>query len=417
MPRRRPYLDAGQSRNPVADLPEKLDPGLAVRKLAAARAKPHRDDVIGGKSRRHALELDETLDQQSGASEEHQRECHFGDDQETAQPAARTAKAALALRIPSPSLEPGMEIGPRRADCWRQAKDDAGEDRYGERERENRSVDAEHVEPRDVAGIDRPYDIETRQRDQQADRPAHQAEQHALEKQLSHQALPRRAERGADRHFFLAAGGTRQQQVGDIRAGDQQHERDRSEEHEHCPAHVADDLLEQRNDADGKRPVALVLVANPGGNHAHIGLRVGHRHTRLEARHDVVVLVSPPGHGIGAERQRQEDVHPPDARDRRHDLVVQQKIRTEHAGDRELVLSLPRSLDDAVHRDAAADDVRIRVEDASPEAMTENHDRRLARRVLFGQEQPAVERSRAQQVKQARRRPQRFDTLRLIEAE
>ena len=137
-----------------------------------------------------------------------------------------------------------MEIRLRRADGGRQAKHDTGEDRYGERERENRSIDAEHVESRDIAGIYRPDDIEARQGNQQADRAAHHAEQHAVEEQLSDEAMPGRTERGADRQFFLAAGGAREQQVGDIRAGDQQHERDRSEEHEHCASHVADDLLE-----------------------------------------------------------------------------------------------------------------------------------------------------------------------------
>ena len=42
--------------------------------------------------------------------------------------------------------------------------------------------------------------------------------------------------------------------------------------------------------------------------------------------------------GVGAERQRQEDVHLPDAGHGRHDLVVQQELRPEHAGHFELVL-------------------------------------------------------------------------------
>ena len=72
--------------------------------------------------------------------------------------------------------------------------------------------------------------------------PPSSAEQHAFGQQLPHQPLPAGAERGADRDFLLPPGGARQQQVRDVRAGDQQHQRHRAEQHEHRAAHVADDL-------------------------------------------------------------------------------------------------------------------------------------------------------------------------------
>ena len=105
------------------------------------------------------------------------------------------------------------------------------------------------------------------------------------------------------------------------------------------------------------------------GDHAHVGLRLLHRHARLEARHQVVVLVAAAVDRVRAERQWEKDVHLPDAGDGRHHLVVQQEVRPEHADDRELVLgALSGAVADAVQRDAPADDTGIGIEQPLPEA-------------------------------------------------
>ena len=53
-------------------------------------------------------------------------------------------------------------------------------------------------------------------------------------------AAARRAEREADRDLLLPARRPREQQRGDVGAGDQQHEADRAEQHEQRGPHVAD---------------------------------------------------------------------------------------------------------------------------------------------------------------------------------
>ena len=63
------------------------------------------------------------------------------------------------------------------------------------------------------------------------------------------------------------------------------------------------------------------------------------------------------------------------------------------------------------------DDRRIGGKDPLPEAVAENHDRRLAGDVVFRQEQPPVERPRAEQVEQAGRRQQQLDPLGLLPPE
>ena len=123
---------------------------------------------------------------------------------------------------------------------------------------------------------------------------AEQAEQHALGQQLADESLPARAERRADRDFLLPAGRAREQQIGDVGARDQQHERHRAEHDEHRDADVADDGLDERDDVDRERAVAFVFLANARGDRRHVVLRLRHRHARLQPRHQVVVLVAAP---------------------------------------------------------------------------------------------------------------------------
>ena len=149
------------------------------------------------------------------------------------------------------------------------------------------------------------------------------------------------AERGADRDLLLPAGGARQQQVGDVGARDQQHERDRAQQHEHRAAHVADDRSTSGTTSIVNVRSRLSLSRIRAAIDAHVGLRLRHRHAWLQPRHQVVVLVAAAVDGVGAERQRQEDVHLPDARDGRHDLVVQQEVGPQHAGDLNWFLASP----------------------------------------------------------------------------
>ena len=192
------------------------------------------------------------------------------------------------------------------------------------------------------------------------------------------------------------------------------HQGYRSEQHQHRAADVAYDLILQSNDVDGKGAIALVLVANPCGDCRHVRIRLLHRDAVLQTGHQVVVLVTAPRDRVGAERQRQEDVHLTDARDRRHDLGIEQEIRPENTRDGVLVLVRPIADRNTVQRDAGPDDAGIAAEDALPEAVAQDYDLRPARHVVLRQEQPTVQRPRAEQMKQARRGAQRLHALRPI---
>ena len=139
---------------------------------------------------------------------------------------------------------------------------------------------------------------------------------------------------------------------------------------------------------------------------------------RFESGHDVEVLVTATSSdGVGGKRQRQEDVHLPNARHGGHDLVVQEEVRPEHADHFELILRLTRATAKAVQRQVLADDARIASEHPRPEAVTEDRHGGLARFVLVRTQQPAVERLGAQQREEAGRRLEDLDAIRLIETQ
>ena len=75
---------------------------------------------------------------------------------------------------------------------------------------------------------------------------AGERQQHAFGQQLADDAAAAGADRGADRDLALPAGGADQQQVGDVGAGDQQHEADRAEQHQQRRPHVPHELSLQR---------------------------------------------------------------------------------------------------------------------------------------------------------------------------
>ena len=74
-----------------------------------------------------------------------------------------------------------------------------------------------------------------------------------LEHGARDQTSPARAERRSDGRVALAAGSPRQRQIGEVRACDQQHRRDRAEQQQQPAARPADHRIGQRRDAARQR--------------------------------------------------------------------------------------------------------------------------------------------------------------------
>ena len=97
---------------------------------------------------------------------------------------------------------------------------------------------------------------------------------------------PAGAEREARRDFTPTAGKARQHQVGDVRAGDQQHAADRAEEQQVTLTLLADRILEERHDLDLRRRVHVVRDSRAvaGGDDVHRLARLLQRDARPQSR-------------------------------------------------------------------------------------------------------------------------------------
>ena len=133
----------------------------------------------------------------------------------------------------------------------------AGSAYQSEREEEYGAIDRKaDPEPPDI-GSDptvEPFDAEVRQRHTQ--KPSERRNNRGVDQESDHYAPTARAECDTDRRLTAHAGGSGEQQVGDIRAGDEQHERDDqqhdAEDHLHFgggPELNRDEMIESEDHA------------------------------------------------------------------------------------------------------------------------------------------------------------------------
>ena len=93
-------------------------------------------------------------------------------------------------------------------------------------------VDANRLQRGEIGRYDSSERPDAPQSNQDANAAAEPGQQQAFGQELLDHAAAPGAERESYRHFAAAPGGPRQQQVGDVGAGDDQHEADGREQHE-----------------------------------------------------------------------------------------------------------------------------------------------------------------------------------------
>ena len=126
----------------------------------------------------------------------------------------------------------------------------------------DREVQRAHREARSVARQHRHH----RPRDQHAEHRAGAAEQQAFGEQRPAQRAGAGAERRADRQLPFAANRPRQNQVGDVRAGDDEHQRRGREQHQQNGSRRRRDLVAQPHRVDAKvglRRIRFGMLAAP----------------------------------------------------------------------------------------------------------------------------------------------------------
>ena len=304
-----------------------------------------------------------------------------------------------------------MQIDPPEAGRRSEAEENARRDREHDGEEQDARIDGDRAQARHVFRLQRLNPAHAGGRHHDAEQAADRREEDALGQELLQQPAAARAQRRADRELFLTSEGAREQQVGDVGAGDQQDEADGAEQHQQRTADVADDLLVQRHDAERQAAIGRIdvrkVAPQPGGDGVHLGLRGGGAGAGLELGENVVVLAGADGGSVRRERQRQEDLAVLGDPKRRHHLARQRESFGQHADDLERL---------SVERHRPSDDRWILPITPRPGAVVEDRRSRPARCVVSGFEEPAVQRPRAEHRQQVRGHADRPDAFRFAVA-
>jgi len=216
--------------------------------------------------------------QQPGADQQHDCQRHLRDDERAAQPRGRYP-CRRARRGGVQVLDRGTRTAQRRGQAKQHASGHGHERRHGE----HREVEADVGDARHLGRRRSDEQVHTPAGQQGAGSPARQRQDHALDQRLADEPPARRAERGPNRQLPLARGRPGEHQVGDVGAGDEQHERHGAEDDENRPPGAADHLLHQRHHRRAPpgvkgRIVQLELMRDAG----HFGLGALDRDAILE---------------------------------------------------------------------------------------------------------------------------------------
>jgi hypothetical protein len=103
------------------------------------------------------------------------------------------------------------------------AEEKAGDDRETEREQEHRAVDRDRERIRRTAEAEPADHRDACIRKRESDRAARERKHQVFDEQLACDAQSAGTERGAHGHFLLPRRQTRQHEIGDVGARDQQH--------------------------------------------------------------------------------------------------------------------------------------------------------------------------------------------------
>ena len=190
-------------------------------------------------STRHQIR--EALDQQPGADHERYRERHLADHERASHATARADRRRSTSRLAQREAEIAEAQMKRRRETEQNARAD-GDD---QRERQHPAVDPDRRGARNARRSRGDEDLEPDPRQRDTRDRADDRQHETLGDELANQPAAPGAERGAQRKLLVPAFGADQQQVGEIRACDEQHEPHRRLKQPERTADAADDVTLQ----------------------------------------------------------------------------------------------------------------------------------------------------------------------------
>ena len=232
-------------------------------------------DTASAEAKVHALQLDETAQQQTGTRQQDQGDGDLGDDQ-AAQHVVEPATSSVTAAVPEALVRMF-----RRDEGRHDAKEESGDDCHDHREEDDGKIEPELIDPRNGKPVanQRQQTAMTQRSDHEARGPASHRQHEALGQHLPDEACPPRAECRAHAELALAGGASRQQQARDVDAGDEQHERHRPDERQRGGPKVAHHLLLNRHEQDVPARVPLRrILPQLREDGPHLGFGLVERH-------------------------------------------------------------------------------------------------------------------------------------------
>ena len=311
--------------------------------------------VLGAQAKIHGREPLEAAQQQSGAGQEHEGERDLGDHEHLPEAGLPAAAARAAARLAQHAFEIRARVLQRR----RQTERESGHERDDETESEDGSASARAGgDAGDRFGRGGEQQARDGLRAGEADDAAGERQQQAFDDELPRQPPPRAAERGTNGELLLARRAARQDEPGDVHAGNRQQQRDRAEEYPQQASGRPDGVDLQRRDARPPTSLALAVVGlDLERDCFQLRLRLLERGPRPQTADDAQVVVVPLRPVRTLEVERRPDL------DAGHERVLEGIGH--HRDD---------LLTDAVDRQRLSDRVGTRAEILAPDPLADDDD-------------------------------------------
>ena len=385
--------DAAERADAFEHALHKRRASLGLPVLRGKEEHSEREHVLGAEAGIDALKLDEAAHHEPGAGDEEERNRDLGDDQGAAQAPVSGARGTAS------DVERLGQFPPADLQAGNQAEAEPASQRDERREGEHGAVDPDLVHARQrKARRKQPQDrAHSPVREHKSQRPAEGGELQALDQELVQEPRAAGAERHPDRHLAGSHRRAHQEQVGDVRASDQEDAAHGAKQNEQRLPDLTHDLLLERNDR--RAPLRVHLGALRGGlrrDRFHLGARRLDRNVGPQAGDGLVVAaLARRARGVDLDRDEELGAQVRERETRRHD-----------AGD---------DAQRAVDRDLLADHARVAAVAPLPEPVSQHHARRNAEDVFFRQDRPAQERRHAEDAEEVGRDAQTQELLGLAQ--
>ena len=158
----------------------------------------------------------------------------------------------------------------------------AGQHRQADRDGERQRIDARILQQRHAERLKAGQRVRRPHRHRNADDRSGKCEEQAFGERLLNQVASRGADGHADGEFLAARVDPREQQIGEVDAGNREDTPDCARQHEESRPESAAQSVVQRRDPRAKRTAVVDRFLESLADRLQIGLGLLHRHARLQ---------------------------------------------------------------------------------------------------------------------------------------